>query len=672
MLKKIRFTESSIPFALFITCFIAYGIMIFWLGVYWDDMAYLHSYHAAGPLGFTTFVVGDRPFSALFYIITSALFGDNILPYHLLNLFLRFFTSWSMFWFVKQLWPDNYEKLVWVPFLFAVYPGFRQQPIAVIYGLHWMNYLQMILSLGLMVFAVKPSKFQLVWKVLSIVLGLSVFSLEYLIGLELVRPVILWILFRQYGNNWKQRILQTTKTWILYIPILTGYIIWRTVLFHSSMYQPVFLSSLSSEPFLALASFAQTIIQDFFKVLVLPWQLTYQKLFSDLVGSISDLIFWIFVFMGFTLSAIYFHFLGDKENSQRGDNHNFAKEALVIGIWTLLVAGLPFWVGNLQLEIYFPYDRFTLPFIFGVSLIVGGLISYTLRTYMQKIIMVSLILAFAIGWHVQNGNTFRRDWNNLSVFLWQLTTRIPEMEPNTILLTHELPLDYFSDYSLTHLVNWIYAPDETSPNLPYLLFFIKARLGKELQSVAPDVEVTKYLRSFKYIGNTSRSVVFYYSPPGCLRIIDPERLHEVPDIPLVLQGALPLAKPSLIISPSSHPAQPLKQWFGVNKPMDWCTSYEEADLARQDENWERIGQIADAAINPTSRPADVTEYGVYIEGYFRLDRLDEAGDLLVLAYDDFPLQRKFVCEMWSYLDSQVVEVEKDDIWNNYGTNLHCR
>ena len=75
--RKLTFPLWTIPIAAAGLGLICYGVLIPWLGFYWDDLAYQYSLHVFGPGGFQAFVASDRPFSHYIYVITATLFGNN-------------------------------------------------------------------------------------------------------------------------------------------------------------------------------------------------------------------------------------------------------------------------------------------------------------------------------------------------------------------------------------------------------------------------------------------------------------------------------------------------------------------------------------------------------------------------------------------------------------------
>ena len=139
-------------------CLLCYGILIPFLGFYWDDLPYLFQFHSFGLSGFPEFVSSDRPFSAWIFMLTTGLFKFNPLGYHLLAFFLRFIGVVLFFQILKEIWPDKKAFIFFASSIFAVYPGFLQQPIALIYCHHFSVLAIFLFSILLMIKVAKSEK----------------------------------------------------------------------------------------------------------------------------------------------------------------------------------------------------------------------------------------------------------------------------------------------------------------------------------------------------------------------------------------------------------------------------------------------------------------------------------------------------------------------------------
>ena len=69
---KARFPIWTIPIALLATCLLGFGLMIPWLGFYWDDWPAIWFLHFFGPSSFKEVFAIDRPLlSWLFRVVVS-------------------------------------------------------------------------------------------------------------------------------------------------------------------------------------------------------------------------------------------------------------------------------------------------------------------------------------------------------------------------------------------------------------------------------------------------------------------------------------------------------------------------------------------------------------------------------------------------------------------------
>ena len=120
---------------------------------------------------------------------------------------------------------------------------------------------------------------------------------------------------------------------------------------------------------------------------------------------------------------------------------------------------MPSFAAGLPLTLQSSYDRFMISMMLGGSLFVIGLIDLLIRKPSVKNYVFALLIALGIGQQFFNANIFRRDWAKQQEIYWQLAWRIPAMEPDTVLLTDQMPIDYETDLSFTAPINWMYAPD---------------------------------------------------------------------------------------------------------------------------------------------------------------------------------------------------------------------
>ena len=80
------------------------------------------------------------------YILTTPFLGTAPINWHVFTLLLRWLAVLGMWWALRGLWPNKTRQVTWMALLFAVYPVFFQQPIAVAYSQHFITYALFFLS----------------------------------------------------------------------------------------------------------------------------------------------------------------------------------------------------------------------------------------------------------------------------------------------------------------------------------------------------------------------------------------------------------------------------------------------------------------------------------------------------------------------------------------------
>jgi len=317
-------------------------------------------------------------------------------------------------------------------------------------------------------------------------------------------------------------------------------------------------------------------------------------------------------------------------------------------------------VVNFPVELTFPEDRFTFPFIVGVSMLLAWLFSL-IKNEMQRFTLAALLISLAITIHIYNGDIYRSEWRLQRLFAQQLFWRAPDIAPGTLILAEDRGVfPHNDDEAFSFLVNWAYNPEETTTELDYEYFYVSARLGEDLPSLKSGEPIFKDHFAATFEGNTSQTLLLHFSPPSCLRILDPVYDQDVLlaprgvgdvemgslTLPRVLAPALHLSNPRDLISKNNDDFNPPIWLFGEEPERNWCYYFEKADLARQNGDWEKITKLGDKAFSIPYAPADVAEYLPFIEAYARLGRYDNAQELTEIAAEKVPTLKPMLCSLW--------------------------
>jgi len=241
-----QFRPWTVPLALLVYCFISFGLLIPWLGFYWDDWPSIYYLHVLGPKGFIDAFAGDRPTLGWLFMVTSTIIGESTIAWQVFGLITRWLCSLAFWWALRSFWPRYTRQATWAAFLFAAYPGFLQQYIAVTYSQTWLVLTAYFVSVGLMGEAVrKPRYFWLFMGLSWMLSAFCMFTDEYFFGLELLRPVFLWLALpakpvvivqrfrRVIPESNSQRLRRVVLHWLPYIAIMAVFLVWRLILHQS-------------------------------------------------------------------------------------------------------------------------------------------------------------------------------------------------------------------------------------------------------------------------------------------------------------------------------------------------------------------------------------------------------------------------------------------------------
>ena len=574
-IRSLHFPAWTVPLALLAVAVLGYGIFIPWFRLYGDDWIYLWNYHLFGAGSFGEFVAGDRPYSAWIYTLATAVFGERYVYYHILLVGLRWSSAVLFWWVLSFFWPGNPLGRAGAALLMLLYPGFKQQPIPLEFILHFAILSLFLASLGLMALSLRKRAWGgiFAWPLtaLAMLCSASMFSLEYFIGLELARPLLIWaVLKNEQPLEKPQRSLglRVFLAWLPYLVVLAAFLVWRIFIYKFQFYHPILIEQFSANPMGALAGLALRILADLKTV---TWD-AWRQIFSlPAAGRGLD---GALIAAGFVLTGL---FLVKLDSASGGDltlSRLRAKRVVVIllaSLFLLLVAGAPFWVAVIPVDVVFPWDRSSLPFILGSSLALAGLVTLVPWPRIQALLLAGLV-ALSLGCQYQNALVYREEATNAQAFFWQLTWRAPGLQPGTILISDQIPLNRFSDNDLTPILNWTYSPRLEGHAMDYQFFDMGSRDKGGLPGFKPGLLVSHTSRTMSFEGTTSNLLAAYFGLPGCLHVLTSEDAR-LPGVTDNLRKVLPLSQLSLIVAAAQPQAVP-PSMLSPEPAHSWCYLFE--------------------------------------------------------------------------------------------------
>lgn len=651
--RRVSFPLWTAPIAMLGLCALSYGILLPRLGLYWDDWFITWYVHFLKPSIFVEVFTEDRPLLGWLYVLTTSLVGEAPLAWHVFGLFTRWLSCLALYWALRGLWPGKSVQIIAVTFLFAVYPGFSQQYIPISYSHHLIVLTLTLISLGAMNWALRfPKWFWSFFVVSLVVSGTAMFTMEYYFGLEMLRPVFLWlILSEERISEARWRLKRFGLYWAPYVLLNALFLAWR-ISTPTPRGDVNILDRLGADPLTAALELLGTVFQDLFKVSALAWGKVLDITGIASYSSVTILKYTLIVLGVAAFSILYLQFVQTGRQSEvfasLRSRRRWALLATFLGLYALLVAGLPFWMTGLRIMLSFTRDRFTLPMMLGTSLLLVGLIELLAHSRLQSVLFVGVLVGLGAGLHFQTALTYHKEWMLQKDFFWQLTWRAPGLQPGTVVLTSDVPFVYDSDNSLTAPLNWMYVPENASRELPYQLYNVESHLTRGLPDLEEGMRIYQGNRLTPFDGSVDQAIVVFYRPPACLKVVDPRTDQRLPDKPRYFRELLPFSKPELILPETDLPAQPPAYFFGQEPEHEWCYYFQKAELARQVGDWQKVAEIGDLTLVGKKEfyRRNVAELMPFIEGYAYTGRWDEALGLSLQAYQTWENMQLSLCDLW--------------------------
>jgi hypothetical protein len=659
-INKIKILESiksrnldtlAIVAVMFFLCILAYGVLIPWMGYYWDDWGFAWTAKFLGPMEFIPSFLPFRPFLGPIFAFTTSILGISQLTWQVFGLLVRFGTGLAALFAMRSIWPKARLQTSLASLFFVVFPGYNQQWIALTHtNQEMLSLCAYLLSLGYMIKAVRAEHKNKIKNSL-IAFALTFFGLyttEYFVGLELLRPIILWFVLLEINSN-ERMISRVFRTWLPYLLIWISnlaFLFW----YHNSAYYNSYGLTAFKLGDSGIVGFITSTIEDFIQSFITTGFNSWTNTLSLVTNSLLRSLTWFsFIVIGVSFLVVFIAH-NNNRNIEVGTYlpSNFGWQALLLGGVGILMGRIPSWLAGLPLQIEFSWDRFMISMMLGGSLFFLGLVDYLIQDNKRELLIASILISLAVGWQFTKANTYRLEWQNQKQFFWQLNWRVPSLKPGTLVVTHELPFEYVTDLSLSAALNWIYAPEIHSHELPYMLVYTKARLHHPvLPALKPGLAISYDFRTMKYTSNTDQALVIFQENPGCLRILDPVYANKdtLPGMTYMLTDAVNLSNLNLIDT-NSPGFSPPTEYFGKEPAHDWCYFFEKAELARQSGDWSEVARLGnEAELNKFSAISPV-ENLPFIEAYALTGQIDRAVLFTNETYSAQPELQPALCGLW--------------------------
>ena len=625
------------------------------LGYYWDDWEVVFLLKAGDPQLFTGYFAFDRPF-AWPYQVMYAVFGLNPIAWHAVTLLVRWGGILLLYYSFVEIWPLQRSYLQWLGALLLVYPGFLQQSISGAYNRHFTAFFVFALSIYLMVLATRQTRAAWALSLAAWVTAfVHIFTIEYFVGLELIRPLLLWFLLaRRNGITRATAVRRVILTALPYLLILAFYFWWRLIVFPSTIivanyagdfrlledFNISLLSGMLAVFTRAVLDLIYSTLQVWMSVLGDPSAWTFQ-------GKATWFAFALGALLAFTFAL--FHDAGSDTESQS----SYPPRSLTLfGLWAFIVSGLPIWLTSKQLSTQGRWDdRFALAPMLGAVTLVICLVAAFIQKRMQRVLL-SILLALSITTQILVVNRYRLDWAAQNTYYWQLFWRIPALIPGTAVISYEQPSASIPGYDASFAVNLLFNGKPDGGVVPYWFFTNDRFLNFELR---PEKSISYKDRNLRFTGNTSDAIaIIHQGESRCLQVLDSVYADQ-PFYALNQEQLVGVSNVSRILG-SSGAVSPARDVFGNEPPRAWCYYFQKADLARQFGDWDEILELEREAQARGYVPEFGPELIPFIEAHAQRGDWHKALELSQGAQAIISEMEPLLCSTWARL-SQLPEAD---------------
>lgn len=654
---KERFTHKSLPLVSLLLLLLTFGVMIPVLGLYWDDWPVIAAARLKDISSFWEFYSGERPFSAWTYILTIPMLGTHPIAWHIFTLILRWLSVLTMWWALIGLWPGRKREVTWTALLFAIYPVFTQQPVAVAFNQHWMTFTLYFVSLGAMIYSLRKPR----WFWLFFILALAtemihVLTMEYFWGLELLRPVILWFMVSEQTQALKDRFRKTLYYWLPYLGVLIiGFWLRMTVFVDLAKdpNRPDLLYSLVNQPVSTLLRLAQLAIQDLTNNLISAWYVTFAA--EDV--RFQDSYFWFSILVSVVIGFLTYYYLS--RLSQKGEDLQvkgverdvWLRQAILLGFLGAMLGPVPVWLSDRQVLWGIYGGRFGLAAEFGLSILIVALLDWLTIRMRYKLVILAVIMGLAAGYHIRNAAVYRQSTIKQQQFFWQLFWRAPYIEPGTAILSADELFPYVGRYATSLTLNLLYPQSGPQDEMDYWFIELSYDIApKNIPLLREGMEFDRSFRNFQFKGNSLESLALYYkSGTGrCLWILS-EDDYDRPGLPELTQQVVSISRLDRVKELPVSDEYPASELFGKEPEHEWCYYYQKAELARQLGDWDKVVLLAAQAEEEGFSPQAASEWSPFIEGYGKLHQWEHAIRLTEKALDLDAAVAPLICRTWQRL-----------------------
>ena len=619
--------------------------------IYRDDWYYAMDRMIGGPGVFEEMFLIDRPARGPLFEVYYRLFGIQPLPYHLSSFVWRLLGGLAALWLFRQLWPRQRLATFMMALFFVLFPGY----------LRWMEGFEnqpRILSSFLEVFsiamtlqAIRTTRTirKVFWWTGSILTGWAYIALvDFSFGMEVFRFLCVFVMVNhdQKTLPFVKKMFSTIRAWAIAAIIPAGYLFWRLFIFNNE--RPATdiglqLSQLFESPLLTGAWWLVRLFQSAVNVAIVAWGAPlFQNLFEI---PLSDILIGLLL-AGLAIALLWLSFSVLKREEETADsdaasNERWQREAIWLGLAGVVAGVLPVIIANRYANLD-AYSHYALPAsLAGVIVVVGAL--FLINSHQARFGVASVLIFLAVLTHYMASLRILHEEQVIANFWHQVAWRAPGIKAGTTLFVDYPSINYAEDVdAVAGPANFIYFPEQTNQIPAVYPLFAVPQMDYTTKFVIRGGNRTDGYRT--HVGEVDYGNMLIISQPAedsCVHVIDSEwpRFSNQDSDQILLIGKY--SKIENILTDASAP-RPAEFIFGPEPEHTWCYYYQQAELALQERDWEKIVELGNTVNELQLSPNDRIEWAPFLQAY-AMTGDEKAFKSTSTKVDRLPLVRREIC-----------------------------
>jgi hypothetical protein len=335
----------------------------------------------------------------------------------------------------------------------------------------------------------------------------------------------------------------------------------------------------------------------------------------------------------------------ERNQSNSALSGRWQSEAIWVGLIGVFAGVLPVIVANRYVA-FAAYSHYALPASLASVTVVVGIISLINSRNIRLGLTATLVL-LAVLTHYSASLGVLHEERVIANFWQQVVWRAPGIKAETTLVVSYPSVQYAEDVdAVAGPANFIYFPEQTN-QIPAIYQLV----------ALPQMDyTTKYVlrggnpRAYGYrthVGEINYGKMLVISQPAenaCVHVIDaqwPRYSSQDPDQILLLGG---YSKIQNVLTDVSAP-RPAEFIFGPEPAhvQTWCYYYQQAELALQEGDWEKIIQIGEKVTQLKLTPNDRIEWAPFLQAY-AVKGDEKAFKATAIKIDRLPFVRREACQ----------------------------